>query len=120
MVMSGEQPECLPQQGGDPEPLDGAVRLWPGCDAFVPQLAFADRLDLCVDELAEWLEDQPGEQARETFLDLLVGLCTGAEAMRALARGDMTDCVDHMESAVRHLELVRSLDIVIPEARAAD
>jgi hypothetical protein len=49
--------------------------FWPECEALVPQMAFAERLDFCVDELAEWLDDQTGKQARETYLDLLVGLC---------------------------------------------
>jgi hypothetical protein len=114
--MSEEQSENVPRWGGRFGPVDGAVGLWPDCEAFVPQLALAERLDFCVDELAEWLENQPGEHARETYLDLLVGLCTGAEAMRALVRGDMSDCADHLESAVRNLELVHALDIVIPDA----
>jgi hypothetical protein len=120
MVMSGERPDDLPQQGTDAEYVAGTVALRPDCYVFVPQLAFAGRLDFYVDELAVWLQDQTGEQARETYLDLMVGLCTGAEAMRALARGDLTDCVDHMESAVRHLEQVDSLDIAIPGAASAE
>jgi hypothetical protein len=120
MMTSGEQPYGRPQPGEGWDFVDGSPRLWSGHEALVPQLALAERLDFCVYELAEWLDDQPGERARETYLDLMVGLCTGAEAMRALARGDMTDCVDHMESAVRHLEQIHSLDIVIPGSATSD
>jgi hypothetical protein len=115
-VIPGDQSEQ--RWAGRFGPVDDTMRLWQDCEAFVPQLALAERLDFCVDELAEWLEDQPGEQARETYLDLLVGFRTGADAMRALVRGDMSDCVNHLELAVHHLELVRALDIVIPDWQA--
>jgi hypothetical protein len=87
-------------------------------DVFVPQIALADRLDGWVDELVSWLHDQPTEQDRTTYIDLMVGLSTGAEAMRAFARGDLSACVDHMHSAVRHLESVHELDIVVPDGPA--
>ena len=80
----------------------------------MPQLVLADRLDRCVDELSPWLGWQPTGDARERYLDLMVGLCTGAEAMRALARGDVAECMDHLESSVRHLDRVQALDIVLP------
>jgi hypothetical protein len=105
------------------EEWDGAAALfgtWPDSDALVPQLELAERLDYYVGELAPWLEEQPGEEARECYLDLMVGLCTSAEAMRALVRGDLADCVDHMESAVRHLEQVTPANIVIPDWRTFD
>lgn len=91
-----------------------AVVPWSESGELVPHLLLAERLDTCVDVLSTWLDEQPGAHAREAYLDLLVGLCVSAEAMRAMARGDLPDCIDHMESAVRHLEHVGAGDIRIP------
>jgi hypothetical protein len=94
----------------------GAVVPWSENGELVPHLLLAERLDSCVDVLSTWLDEQPGSQAREAYLDLLVGLCVSAEAMRAMARGDLPNCIEHMESAVHHLEHVGAGDISIPSS----
>jgi hypothetical protein len=83
--------------------------------ALVPQIELADRWDRCVHELSPWLRRQPSGHAREAYLDLMVGLATGADAMRALVAGDAPVCVQHLESAVRHLRRVCPADLVTPE-----
>jgi len=81
---------------------------------IVPHLEMATRLDLCVDHLLRRIDDQPNARARETYVDLMVGLSTAAEAMRASYRGDTDESVSHLLSALRHLRGVDLSNISIP------
>ncbi|MGO1056657.1 hypothetical protein [Crossiella sp. CA198] len=55
---------------------------------------FADRLDELVGEMQAELGDQPSEEAKESFTDLLTGLALIAESGRAFARDDVDSAVE--------------------------
>lgn len=101
----------------------GDAPLWLGAELagdrldeiVVPTLVLADLLDEWMAMLSPRLSEQPAA-TRETYLDLLVGLCAGADAMRAMASGDITTCIDSMQTAVRLLASVSPDRVAIPVA----
>jgi hypothetical protein len=82
--------------------------------AVVPHLELADRLDLRVAALSRRLDEQPDPGARQTCVELMTGLSIGAEAIRALHRGDTRGCTSYLESALRHLRQVPAGAINLP------
>ncbi|GAA1027978.1 MULTISPECIES: hypothetical protein [Amycolatopsis] len=86
-------------------PVDGVL---------VPQAVLAGRLDSWVDRLLPWLDEQPCERSRQCYLDLLCGLCAGADALRALERGDLERSAERAKSAIVLLQPLGQDDIVLP------
>ncbi|MFE3173138.1 hypothetical protein ACFXPA_36310 [Amycolatopsis sp. NPDC059090] len=81
----------------------------------VPQLSLADRFDRWVDECVVISARQKTDEARERYVDLMVGLVDAAAAMRATARRDSIDAVTRLRSAV---ELLQSVDVAELELSA--
>jgi hypothetical protein len=86
-----------------------------GTDPTVlPYLELASRFDQRVDQLTSEVARQPDEAAKESCVDLMVGLSVGAEAMRALHRGDAATGAAHLATAVQLLKQVTPGTIQLP------
>ena len=69
-----------------------------------PHKLLADRIARQIELLQLSVDEQRDAQARERYLDVLAGLSRGEEAMRALAREDMTACLEHLRCSLELLE----------------
>ncbi|MER6764524.1 MULTISPECIES: hypothetical protein [Amycolatopsis] len=95
------------------EGWSGPPRNWPD-DVVVPQLSLADRFDHWVDECVTLTAAQKTDEARERYVDILVGLLDAAAAMRATARRDPEEAVDRLRSAVKLLQGVDQAGLEFP------
>ena len=107
-----------PAVGGEAPPAPAWVDV-PGGPAS-PYGLLADRLSARVEQLMPWLHWQRDEQARENYLDLLVGLSATAEGLSALRRGDSAIGTDHLTLAVRSFESVRASELLLPGGTILD
>ncbi|HEX3781149.1 MAG TPA: hypothetical protein VHX38_15925 [Pseudonocardiaceae bacterium] len=98
------------QYGSD----DPAADEHPASSPVLPYLELANRFDRRVDQLTSEVHRQPDEAARESCVDLMVGLAVSAEAMRALQRGDTATGASHLAMAVQHLKQVTPGTIRLP------
>jgi hypothetical protein len=82
----------------------------------VPHLELADRLDRCVDQLVQVSDRQPTPQAREYYVDLMVGLTNAAAAMRGSSTAG--EAASQLRSAIDHLRRVDTTGMYFPPGSA--
>jgi len=92
--------------------LDRSAR--PKTAVIVPHLELAAHLDQCVDELVQMSGDQSNAQARERYVDLMVGLAEAATAIRTSSAGDQEEATARLRSAIECLRRVDATELTFP------